>query len=110
MERTIEKIKDYIIDVAEPEAILLFGSVARGNHNVYSDVDLVVVSERSFSKKEITARLKSFIRELGLASDIHIHTLREIEKASEDPYSFLNLVVKNAKIIYKKQGLKFGTG
>lgn len=102
MKRTIEKIINYIKYVAEPEEIVLFGSVAKGNDNVFSDLDLLIVSE-SCAKKYINEKVISFSKELSVKIDLLIYSQREIEVELINPISFISAIVKCGKIIYKKE-------
>ena len=103
MEKTLTKIVDYIVRVADPEAILLFGSVAHGCANVYSDVDLLVVTQESSMKNFITGKVECFIGELGLKSDLLVHSTAELRTAVLQPASFLGSIIKTSKTLYKKQ-------
>ena len=46
-----EPIKKKLIDNFECEAIILFGSFARGTQNEKSDIDIAFKSKRKISKK-----------------------------------------------------------
>ena len=54
LEQTIKKIIDYIVHVTEPKEIILFGSMADGTANVYSDIDVLIISENDIIKKYTT--------------------------------------------------------
>lgn len=43
-EETIRQVRDRIVDACDPEAIVLFGSVARTEHRPGSDLDVLVVA------------------------------------------------------------------
>ncbi len=43
----IEALKNKIVEAAQPEKIILFGSYARGAQTEYSDVDLLVIAPSS---------------------------------------------------------------
>ena len=103
MKATIAKIVNYIVQTTDPQSVLLFGSVADGTSNVHSDIDLLIVVERSEVKEFVEEKTQSYIRELGMNSDILVYLETEIEQASLQPESFLGSVVKNAKILYKKR-------
>ena len=49
----LEKIKNKLIDSLDCEAIVLFGSFARGTQNEESDIDIAFLSKKEISKKEI---------------------------------------------------------
>ena len=45
--RTLDEIVRRVVEVAQPERIVLFGSAARGEMTRHSDVDLLIVSDRA---------------------------------------------------------------
>lgn len=53
MENILEKVKNKLIEKIECEAIVLFGSFARGTQNEESDIDIAILPKREISKKEI---------------------------------------------------------
>ena len=44
-QQTLDDIIRRIVEVAQPEKIILFGSAARGDMNRHSDVDLLIIKE-----------------------------------------------------------------
>lgn len=102
MKRTLEKIVEYAARVAEPADIFLFGSMAHGRANVFSDVDLLIVSDNPVIKEEVVARIRSFSQELSLRADVLIYSRSEIEKEKQKQNSFIGAIIKSGKIIYKK--------
>ena len=44
--RTLDEIIRRVVEVTQPERIILFGSAARGEMTRHSDVDLLIVSDR----------------------------------------------------------------
>ena len=75
MKRTLERIVDYAASVADPEKIILFGSMAQKRNDVYSDVDLLIVSESPQTKADVIARIKSFSNQHSLQIDVLLHSL-----------------------------------
>ncbi len=77
---TIDEIKALLAPIAEKyrvEAILLFGSYARGNANSQSDVDLVVFGGKSFHPTDIFAMGEEIRAVLHKQADVY--EIREIE-------------------------------
>ena len=110
MKRTLKKIIDYAARVAEPEMIILFGSMADGTTNVFSDVDLLIILENALMKKDITAKIVSYSSELSLKADVLIYSESAIERESQKSNSFIAAIIKSGKVIYKnnlKKGLQF---
>lgn len=82
-ENLLRKMVDVIVRERSPEAIILFGSRAKGNAHVDSDVDLLVIEKEPFSpqrsrRKEV-ARLQMALRELPLSKDILLYSREEFE-------------------------------
>jgi uncharacterized protein len=102
MNETIEKIVAYAQYVTKPDTIMLFGSVAEGKHTVHSDIDLLIIVADTYHKQSIAKQIQSFARELSMSADVLIHTQDEVSDALLSPLSFLASIVKNGKIIYKK--------
>ncbi len=101
MNNTLRKIIDYAVRVADPEEVILFGSMNNGKANLFSDVDLLIVSNNSAIKKEVAARIRSFSRELSLKTDILIYSKSEIKIETQKPNSFIAAIIKSGKIVYK---------
>ena len=98
----LKRISDYIVHVADPDTIILFGSYAKGSNNLYSDIDLLLISEHTYQNRVILKQIQRFIHELSLKSDILIRKKSEVEMASLDPYSFLGSILKEGQVIYQK--------
>lgn len=104
MQKTINKIIAHAVEVVQPEKIILFGSVAGGNGDVYSDIDLLIVTDNTTSKNFFMQQIKNFAREFSLSADVLVYSESELEKASLNATSFLSGVIKHGKIVYKKPG------
>lgn len=101
MKRTIKRIIAYAASIADPEKIILFGSMAQERNNIYSDVDLLIVSENPEIKEEVVARIKNFSSQLSLKIDVLIYSQSEVERACQKRYSFLEAIVKSGRIVYE---------
>ncbi len=102
MEKTLEKIINYAMSVAEPELIILFGSMADKKDNIFSDVDLLIVLDDIYVKNDIAAKIKSYSSELSLKADVLIYSRSEIERESLKPNSFIAAIIKSGRVVYKK--------
>ena len=82
-ESLLRQIVSVIVREGSPEAIVLFGSRARGDARADSDVDLLVIEKEPFSpqrsrRKEV-ARLHMALRGLPLSKDIVLYSRDEFE-------------------------------
>lgn len=102
MTHTLTKIVAYAAHITEPESIILFGSYVKGKENIHSDIDLLIVTKQVFLKRKAERDIISFAKECSMKADVLIHTCDEVERASEDPFGFLNSILKEGIEIYKK--------
>ncbi len=82
-----------------PIKIILFGSRASGDHDEYSDVDVIVVYD---TEKKFLDRLAELYENWSLprAVDILAYTPREFEEMLADT-TFLQDVVSTGKVLYE---------
>ena len=102
MKRTITKIVAYIVQIAEPDEIILFGSMANGTSNVHSDLDLLIVTAEPAQKRQIAERVQHFAQELALRADVLVYSEKELKKAYAKADSFLSGIRCSGKIVYQK--------
>ncbi len=101
MERTLRKIIDYAVDIAEPETVILFGSMANESSNVFSDVDLLIISDKTSLKKHVIEKLVSYSGNLSLKIDVLFYSSSEIELECQNPDSFIAAIIESGKVVYK---------
>ena len=81
-ETTLSTMVRAIVDTAQPERIILFGSHARGEEGADSDVDLLVIESEPFgplrSRFHEMARLERAMDTVPLATDILVYTTEEV--------------------------------
>ena len=91
-----ESIKKKLVDDFECEAIILFGSFARGTQNEKSDIDIAFKSKRKISKKEI-------FEEKILLEDISKRDI-DLDEINDD---FRYEILMNGKELYCEDKTKF---
>jgi len=102
MESVVGRIVDYAAHVSEPEKIILFGSMAGGIHDVYSDIDLLIILGRGQFDPQIAARVTKYAEELSMRADVLVCSSDEIEDWSQVRGSFLAAILRGGKIVYEK--------
>ena len=53
MKEILDRIKKFILDNVDCDAIVLFGSYVRGTQNAESDIDIAIKPNTNISKKQI---------------------------------------------------------
>ena len=83
-----------------PEKIILFGSVARGDADPYSDIDLIVVYPTT---KRFMDRLEELYAQWNIqkAVDILAYTPEEYETLLKDS-DFIKEAVEKGRVIYER--------
>ena len=96
-------LEDKIIETFrpfKPERIILFGSMARTDHDEESDVDVIVVYE---TDKRFLDRLEELYSSWNIpkAVDILAYTPAEYEKMSTES-AFMQRILSEGKILYER--------
>lgn len=75
----LAEIVRQIVEIAQPERIVLFGSAARGTMGPHSDVDLLVVKAGGYSRRELAARVYTQL-DSDEAVDVVFATPEDLER------------------------------
>jgi predicted nucleotidyltransferase len=76
----LDDIVRRIVEVAEPEKIILFGSAARGEMGPNSDVDLLVITRGDHDPGRLTERIYQHLHGAKAAVDVIVVTPEEVER------------------------------
>ena len=98
-ELLLEKIKNYLLEDKEVVAIVLFGSYARKDEKVDSDIDIAIKLNRELSKKD-KFKLQLELEEL-VNKDVDLLNLDELD----DGVRYEILI--NSETLYVKDELEF---
>lgn len=77
---TLEEIIRRIVQVAQPERIILFGSAARGDMGPHSDVDLLVIKSGEFDQSRLVGDIYMHLHGVGQAVDVILVTPEQVEQ------------------------------
>jgi len=100
----VADLKEALLTAYDPEAIILFGSLGRGDGDEFSDVDLLVVIETDRDVKdlaeEMTRRLDSLVRE----KHVIVRTPRAFCRQMDIPGTLVFSVVNEGRVLFEKPG------
>jgi len=89
------------VDALQPEAIYLFGSRARGDHQPDSDYDFMVIVPQSDLPPHRRAQLAHLaLRGIRVAADILVWTHEEFERFLSVPGSLAATVLREGRLLY----------
>src|SRR5215210_3301249 len=98
----LEWLVGRIRDGYEPEKIILFGSLARGEPHEWSDIDLIVVKDTEASYGERIKALTPLIRDRLIGADILVYSLEEYENARKSGSVFLGEAERDGVVLYER--------
>jgi uncharacterized protein len=87
----------------QPERIILFGSHARGDADERSDVDLLIVTTMTGSRRALMVAMDRSLRGCGFARDIVILTPEEFERDKYIPGTLARPAWIEGRTLYARQ-------
>ena len=99
----IQDIVRRVVEVAQPEKIVLFGSRSRGDQRADSDIDLLVIQRSNVARHR---RAVPIYRALaGLPTDVDVevivYTPSEVEDWSQVRQAFVTTALREGKSLYE---------
>lgn len=99
-EDKIELIVDRVTEKYDPKAIIVFGSVARGDSTEDSDLDIAIIMDSDLSEHERNVMLRVCIGSIGMAMDLLVFTPEEIEAERDDDSSIISEIMRTGEVVY----------
>ncbi len=96
---TLSEIVRRIVETADPEQIILFGSAATGNMGPNSDVDLLVVKSGA-NRLELAGRIYVNLHGVGEAVDVVVVQPEDLERYGESHALVIAPALKEGRVIY----------
>jgi predicted nucleotidyltransferase len=98
-QNVLAEIVARIVEAAQPDKIILFGSAARGEMGPDSDIDLLVIKTGRFNYWRL---LTTVYRHLpgSAAVDVVLASADDIERYGDSPYLVYYPALREGKIIY----------
>ncbi len=95
-----------IVREVRPEEIVLFGSMARGDATVASDVDLMVVEREEFgrdrSRRRETSRIRETLWEFRVPLDILVFSRGEVEQWRNSSRHVIGRALREGRVLDAK--------
>ena len=98
--RVLRDIVRRVVEVAQPERIILFGSAARGTMGTNSDVDLLVVKRGKYDRGQVIDQIHHRLDGVGEAVDVIVVTPEDVERYGDSPYIVIYPALREGKLIY----------
>ena len=97
---TLDDIIGRIVEVAEPEKIILFGSAARGSMASNSDVDLLIIKDGADSL-QLMVNIYRELHGVGAAVDAIVVSSADVERYKESHALVIKPALREGRVLYE---------
>ena len=98
--RLLQDIVRRVVEAAHPEKIILFGSAARGEMWLDSDIDLLVIKGGRFNHWRLGWDAYRQLADLDADVDVVFATPDEVRRYGDSPYLVIYPALKEGKVVY----------
>jgi predicted nucleotidyltransferase len=102
----LQEMTKVIVETVHPDEVMLFGSRARGDHQVDSDMDLMVVlpdsEEVAHDRRKISGSLYRALSHFLIPKDILIYSSTEAARKKLDRFSVVNRAYAEGRCLYAR--------
>lgn len=99
----LDLIISRICSIAEPDKIIVFGSVGRGNANKNSDIDLLIIKSGSYDPISLAGDIYVNLHGIRQSVDILIYSPEEIERNHQFFGSVLYPALQEGRVVYEAE-------
>ena len=96
----LDDVIQRIVEVAQPEKIILFGSAARGDMNRHSDVDLLIIKEGA-DALELMGEIYMNLDGVGAAVDAVVVTPDDVERYKDSHAVIIKPALQEGRVVYE---------
>ena len=82
----VQEIVRRVVEVADPDRIILFGSAARGDMGPHSDLDFLVIKSGEYSRHRLVGDMCFAIREIRTPVDFTLATPETVERHKHEKF------------------------
>lgn len=97
-------VVERVVERFDPLKVVLFGSLARGEPNYDSDVDLLVVFNRvkRENKRELTVDIRRAVADVPVPVDVIVTDVDEIRRRGHLVGPILRPALEEGKVVYER--------
>ncbi len=101
LEQELARYLRLLTEHGNPEKVILFGTLATGRINEWSDIDLVVVEQTELSFFERLRQIRKLLQpRVGI--DVMVYTPEEFNQLSAERTFFRDEIVAKGKVVYER--------
>ena len=104
--KVLQEVVRRIVEVADPERIILFGSAARGEMTPDSDIDLIVVKSDVEHRGRMAERIYRNLWGIEVPVDVIVYTADDIERFRDKVGTIVKPALREGREIYARQAAR----
>jgi predicted nucleotidyltransferase len=98
-QQILDEIVRRVVEVAQPEKVILFGSAARGELGPNSDIDILVIKS-DIHRRHLAQEIYMNLFGVGQAVDIVVVTPEDIEQYGDSPALIIQPALRTGRVLY----------
>ena len=98
-ESDVEEVVRRIVEVAQPERVILFGSAARGDMGPHSDLDFLIIKPGAH-RRELTDRIRRALYGVNTAVDLVVATPEDVERYRDSHALVYKPALREGLVVY----------
>ncbi len=98
----LDRISGLIVQACNPDKIVLFGSHSKGQENLESDLDILVIGSFQESRFLRDRELRQLLHGYPIRIDLHLVAPSEIAAEASKPFGFLSSALAHGMTLYEK--------
>ena len=99
-QKTLDDIIRRIVEVAQPEKIILFGSAARGDVGPHSDVDLLVIKD-GVRALDLMRHIYRRLRGVRVAIDVIVVSPADVARYKDSHALVIKPALREGRVVYE---------
>jgi len=102
LEKELHRILATLIEEYKPEKIILFGSLATGRIDEWSDIDLLIIKETDKRPLDRALEVYTLLGDYSEPMDVIVYTPAEVELLLNEGSFFVAEILAEGKALYEK--------
>ncbi|MFC1812444.1 nucleotidyltransferase domain-containing protein [Thermodesulfobacteriota bacterium] len=101
----LDEMVSVIVQTVDPEQIILFGSQARRDGTLGSDVDFLIIESEPFDKRSRRKEMAKIWRKLSsyrIPKDILVYSRNEVEYWRDSINNIVGRALREGKVLYER--------
>ena len=98
--QTLDDIIRRVVETAQPEKIILFGSAARGDMGPNSDVDLLIIKEGA-DALNLMSQIYRKLHGVGAAVDAIVVSPEDVERFKDSHALIIKPALREGRVVYE---------